>query len=392
MKLTFILPTRNRAELAMAAIRSLLAQDGEGCNVEIVVSDNSSAEDEVRRLAEFCRDANDPRVAYVRPPHDLRMGPHWNRAAEQALARAGVTHLGLLYDRKVWRTGGLRALASACERDPGMTVTYGCDYAFPTPGGRVAVEYPGSGKLYEIRTRRVVELTAQATLGKLEQAFPVFSNCMTPRATLEKMRARFGSICDSAMPDSAFAYRFCAVEERYRHLDRALVIAYAYEKSNGLAYFRNDRSGAYGDWVRLWGDQSWLDAAPIPGLPLGQNVMFHEYVLVQRAEGEERFPAIDFQRYLQELATGLEWIEDLEWRAKMRAELERHGWREKRRPLVRRIASRLLAPFRRRPAPVGPGRTFATDEEAVRHLAEPRPFRETNPNLAALEPVEVAPR
>ncbi|HEX6087206.1 MAG TPA: glycosyltransferase family A protein [Thermoanaerobaculia bacterium] len=392
MKLTFVLPTRNRAELAIAAIRSLLAQDGEGCSVEVVVSDNSSSEEEVRRLADFCRRAADARVAYLRPPHELRMGPHWNWAAEQALARDGVTHVGVQYDRKVWKAGGLRALATACERDPGMTVTYGCDLALPAPQGRLAVEYAGSGKLYEIRTRRVLELTARGTLRDLEQAFPVFSNCVTPRATLERMRARFGSICDSAMPDSAFAYRFCAVEERYRHLDRALVSAYASDKSNGLAYFRGDTSGTYGDWMKMWGNDSWLDAAPIPGLPLGQNVMFHEYVLVQRAEGEERFPRIDFEGYLRELASALAWIENPEWRAKMRAELERHGWREQRRPLVRRIASRLLAPFRGRQSPVGRRPTFATDEETVRHLAEPRPFREQNPNLAALEPAEVAPR
>jgi glycosyltransferase involved in cell wall biosynthesis len=386
MKLTFVIPTRNRAGLAIAAVRSLFAQDG--CDVDILISDNSSSDEEVRRLAEFCRDAGDPRLAYIRPPRELRMAAHWNWVAEQALARDGVTHIGLQYDRKLWKPGALGTLIAACERDLDATVTFGCDLSIPSAGGRMAAEYPGSGKLYEIRTGRVIELTARGMIGKLEQAFPVFSNSVVPRATLERMRARFGSVCDSAMPDSAFAYRFCATEERYLHFDRAPVIAYSYEKSNGLAYFRGDESGTYGDWVKLWADDSWLDAAPLPDLRLGQNVMFHEYVLVQRAVGEERFPSIDFPAYLRTLAHGLPSIEDPALRAQMRAVLERHGWREEQRPLVRRIASRLLAPLRKQP----PAPEFATDAQAVQHLLRPRPFRRRNPNLAALEPVEVAPR
>ncbi|HUR83169.1 MAG TPA: glycosyltransferase family A protein [Thermoanaerobaculia bacterium] len=387
MKLTFILPTRNRAELAMAAIRSLLAQ--EGCDVEILVSDNSSSDDELRRLEEFVRGADDDRVAYLRPPRELRMAGHWNWIAEQALAREDVTHVALQYDRKVWKPGALRALIDACERDPEATLTYGCDVSLHSSRGRTALAYPGSGKLYEIRTRRVVELTARAMIGELEQAFPVFANSIVPRATLERMRARFGSICESAMPDSAFAYRFCATEDRYVHFDAAPVVAYAYEKSNGLAYFRGDASGTYGDWMRLWGNDAWLDAAPVPNLPLGPNVMFHEYALVQRAAGEERFPRVDFPAYLRVLAVGLASIENPALRAELRAVLERHGWAEERRSLLRRLASRLRAPFRRA-APPAP--EFATDAEAVQHLLAPRPFLPKNPNLAALKPVEVAAR
>jgi len=388
MKLTFVLPTRNRAELAIAAIRSLLAQ--EGCAVRIVVSDNSSVDEEVRRLAEFCRNAGDARLLYVRPPESLLMATHWNWAVEQAMERTDGTHFGIQYDRKLWKPGALGPLASVCERHPEATVAYGCDVAFQTPSDVATWIPPATGRLYEIRTATLVRLTSAGMVRELGLALPVFANCLAPRATLERMKARFGSICDSAAPDSAFTYRLAATEDRYLYLDQAPVLAYAYRLSNGFAYFRGDTRGTYGDWVKLWGDRPWLEAAPIPGLSLGQNVMFHEYVMVQRAVGEHRFPPIDREGYLRELALGLHWIDDPARLKEMRNVLREHGWREQRRPLYRRVASRILAPFRRWRVPPTP--TFATEEEAVQYLLQPRPFQAENPDLASLDPIEVAPR
>jgi glycosyltransferase involved in cell wall biosynthesis len=387
MKLTLVIPTRNRAALAIAAIRSLLPQAD--ADIEILVSDNSSSSEEARQLEAFVRGCGDVRVAYVRPPRELRMAAHWDWAAEQALARTHATHIGVQYDRKLWKPDALRGVVAACAVNARATVTYGCDLSMPTPNGRDAIVYPGSGKLYEIRTERIVELTSRARIGELEQAFPVFSNCIVPRGTLERMRDRFGSICDSAVPDSAFAFRFCAVEERYFHFDRAPVVAYSYEKSNGLAYFRGDTSGTYGDWIELWRGDPWIDAAPIPNLPLGQNVMFHEYVLVQRRVGDERFPPIDFAAYMRVLALGLPIIEDAALRAELQSVLERHGWREERPALSRRVIKAVIAPFRRVPSPPP---HFATDAEAVQYLLQPRSLLPANPNLAALDPVEVPAR
>ena len=55
--------------------------------------------------------------------------------------------------------------------------------------------------------------------------------------------------------------------------------------SNGWGYLRGKETGAWADWIKLWGDRPWIDAAPIPGINLGYNVMFHEYNLVRRVAG-----------------------------------------------------------------------------------------------------------
>jgi hypothetical protein len=390
MKFCFVLVTRNRTELAMTAIRSLLTQE-DGVAFDVVVSDNSEAADDARRLEEHCRALGDPRVTYIRPPEPLGMPTHWNWAVEQALVRSDATHFGMQYDRKMWKPGELRVFAAACAVDPRATVSYASDVAFLKPSGYEAWAMPVTGRLYEMRTSAIVKLTSRGMVHELGYAYPQFANCMTPRSTIERVRERFGTICDSATPDVSFTFRLCTLDERYLYLDRACVLVYGYRFSNAFSYFKGDIDGTYGDWARTWGDRPWLDAAPIPGLDLGLNIMFHEYGDVQRVVGEKRFPPIDRKGYLRDLSHGLVWIVDPVRQQEMRRILREHGWREERRTLVRRILSRLRRAIRRTPAepPPPPAPVFPTEEEAVQHLLQPRPFTKRNPQIAPLEPVEV---
>jgi hypothetical protein len=230
---------------------------------------------------------------------------------------------------------------------------------------------------------------------------------MVPRNTFARIRTRFGSICDSASPDVAFVFRLCAVDDVFHHLDQALFIVYGFAHSNGWGYLRGDVSGAWADWIKLWGDRPWIDAAPIPELNLGQNVMFHEYNLVRRVAGD-RFPPIDRERYLDNLGSSLASISDLKLRSEMYETLERHGWRGElpqppaAKPLYKRVLGppvrplrRLIAAARRKVSgPFGNGHTavFANDAAAVRYLlAHEYTSEETSDNrLASLHAVPVA--
>lgn len=412
MKIAIVMPTRNRPRYALAAIESLLSQTG--CAFEVIVSDNSSSEADVRTVAEFCRAANDPRLIYIRPPEELDMAAHWDWALEQALVCSDATHFTIHYDRKIWKPKSLRLLAATGERYPERIVTYAADTAFPAPPFFVAGQFPVSGKLYEIRSAQVVRLSSRAMIREMTYAFPLLSNCITPRAVIERVRDRFGSICRSATPDAAFTYRFCAIEERFLHLDHSLVMMYGFEHSNALGYFRVDAGGSFGDFMKLWGSRPWLDAAPIPGLGLGHNVLFHEYGLVQRIVGDGLFPPIDRNAYLRELASGLAFIPDPSVKAEMRRVIEEHGWRGEEpsayvprpRPLYRRLlgkAARLvgLSPRPRQAVallladrfgicpPDLDGYVFPTEEMTMRYLLQcPRRLRH-NELLDPMQPTEV---
>ncbi|HUR83168.1 MAG TPA: hypothetical protein VM733_20595 [Thermoanaerobaculia bacterium] len=386
MKLCFILVTRNRVDLAIATLRSLLTQDGD-TPFDVVLSDNSESPEDTRKLEEHCRALADPRVIYIRPQKPMPMCPHWEWAIEQAMQLSDATHFGVQYDRKLWRPGELRPFAAACAVDPRATVAYACDVAFQKPHGVEAWTIPVTEKLYEIRTRTIADLVSRGMLYELGNAYPLLANCMAPRETMERVRARFGSICNSSTPDVVFTFRLCALDESFLYLDRASVIAFGYRFSNGFSYLRGDVSGAYGDWVKTWGDRPWLEAAPLPGLDLGLNILFHEYALVQREAGADRLPPIEREGYLNAIAKGLEWIDDRARKEKMLRILRDEGWREKGKPpLLFRIRRSINAALGRIPPPAP---TFATDDEAVHYLLQPRPPAPHNPHLTMLDAIEV---
>ena len=404
MKLGLVIATRNRPAVAAANIRSILSQDGD---FALVVSDNSERSDDRDALEKTCRDAGDPRLLYIRSPKSLTMPSHWDWAMEQALARTDATHLGIQYDRRLWKPGGVRRLAAAVAAGPEMTTTYGWDSVFASEEHSVASRLQASGGLFAIRTSEIIERCARAEFVELDQVYPALANCIVPRGTFERIRAKFGNICDSGTPDAAFLFRVCAVDEVVHHLDHALFITYGYALSNGWAYIRGDVSGSWADWIKLWGDRPWIDAAPVPGLSLGYNVMFHEYNLVRRV-APDRFPPIDQERYLNHLGSSLTYISDPEVRSRMRGILETHGWREPvpqsplTKPLYERILGPPTRPFRRIVSAMRSGmqrRTgsaqaavFANDADGVRYLLahEATPDMRHADRLSSLHAVPVA--
>lgn len=319
-----VIPTRNRADLAIAAIRSLLASSDPRL-LHVIVSNNSSEPEHVRQLADFCAHSADARLVHIRPPRPLPMAEHWDWATQQALERSGATHFALHYDRRV-STPRLRRLFELTERWPDVAITYLLDAVYPLPPRFVVQQPAWTGDLYEIRTSTALQVAARGMLTDRWQSFPVLVNCVTPRAVIDRVRERFGDVCASTSPESCFGFRLCATEERYLHFDAALGTHYGYARSNGLGYVRGETSGTFADFVRLFGDRPWLEAAPIPGLSLGQNTFYNEYALVRREAGTERFPPIEMDGYLRDLARGLAWLSDPARRAGMREVLVRHGW------------------------------------------------------------------
>jgi glycosyltransferase involved in cell wall biosynthesis len=398
--IAIVIPTRNRADLAIAAIRSLLAYDDARLRY-VVVSNNSSEPEEVRRLEAFCAQSGDARLLHVRPPRALTMAENWDFAAQQALDRTEATHFAMHYDRRLSKPE-LPAVFDLVDRWPDLTITYLLDILLPQQDRYTLHRMPGSGGVYAVRTARAVQVASQGGLTDLWQSFPVLVNAVTPRAVMERVRRRFGDVCASSSPESCFGFRLAAIEERYLHFDRSLGVHYAFARSNGMGYLRNDTSGSYADFMQLFGERPWLDAAPIPGMSLGQNSFYHEYEMARRAAPEARFPAIEMQGYLKDLARGLPWIADPERQAALRAMLAEHGWSwsgglqaaESRRAEARRSTLRRWLGFLR--ADYLPPRwnrtlSFRDERKALRYaLTVPSPHLAQNDSLAPLEPVRLS--
>src|SRR3954452_14533855 len=168
-------------------------------------------------------------------------------------------------------------------------------------------------------------MASHGRIPELGQSFPILSNCVVPRATIEEIRRRFGDICDSTGPDAAFTFRLCAFEDSYLHLDRALGITYAHHRSAGHGYL-SGRETDYKDFRSAFDGRPWLDAVALPHLDLGGNMLMHEYELVRREVGD-RFPPLSTEGYLNGLSYGLELIADPARREAYAKALVHRGWR-----------------------------------------------------------------
>jgi glycosyltransferase involved in cell wall biosynthesis len=389
--LAIVIPTRNRTELARNAIRSLRDQD---CPLEIWVSDNSSVPD--AELRAFC-DAHG--VSCIRPPREMSTPAHWDWAIREVMARSSTaTHFGVHYDRKWSRRGEYTPLRDVVTRWPDQVVTFGGDAVADDP--LRLWRTPWTGKLFAIDTAAVTRLTAQGRINEIAWMLPLLSNCIVPRAILNGVIARFGDLCDSTSPDSAFALRFYALYDRYLYLDRSVGVLYSPHRSTGAGYLR-DRGGDWADYEKLYGrgepvDRSrWLHAAPIPGVNLGQNALFHEYELVRRETGD-RLPPIDRDGYLEHLADGLSWKRG-SIRKELRQLLRDHGWKGMapayRRQRLRSIFREKVLRFFARTSggiPNARGVVFRDDRHALQYALEHprRPSRRAR-HLAVVKPVEM---
>lgn len=388
VEIAVVIPTRNRDSLAIAAARSLLGQ-----SVEIFISDNSDTPGAVRGFCE-AREG----VHYLRPPSVLAMADHWDWALRQAMARSQATHFSVHYDRAVSKPGLWPALAAAAAARPDLLTTFMRDNIVAYPAPRRLWQLPWTGRTYTVSGERLATLVASGRVHAIAPILPLLANCVVPRSVLERLQARFGSVCRGAGPDSAFMARFLASHRESLHFDCAVSVLCGSERSAGLGYMRGV-GGDFADFRRIAGDEAWLPHAPVPGLNLGFNLLFHDYETVRRETGD-RLPQIDRRAVLDALAADLPWVADSEERSRLVRLLRDHGWAgAEPKPFSARRGPRPAYQFSvllgARWLGLAPntisGFAFRNDETALAHaLRYPRRRQNHPEHIALAEPVELS--
>ena len=217
--LVVIIPTRNRSDLAMRAVRTTLdvpVQD----QVQILVSDNSTEESEISALQAFCQGLGDDRVRYLRPPTPMRMADHWEWAFEQgAQWLCGQSSYGApgSKDFPSWRPP--RALRSQPAHPDSVIVSQWdavLDHIHPI----VVTAKPWSGRLSELRSEALLAANARAASAVEQVPSPMIA--IHPRRVFHQIRERFGDYCLSIAPDFCFGYRVLDVEESVLFYDKPM--------------------------------------------------------------------------------------------------------------------------------------------------------------------------
>ena len=320
-----VIPTRNRASLAMNAVRSVLDERIE--DLEVLVSDNSTSESEREQLQSFCASLGESRLRYVGPPQSLGMPDHWQWAIEQALANYDASHFTYLTDRMMFRAGGLRETLDLAALYPDKVITYNHDRICDNTRPIRIEEYEVTEKLLEVQSPHLLQLCADAIL---HHGLPRMLNCIVPRRVLQAIANRFGKVFSSIAPDFNFCFRCLDLEDSILFYDKSPMFHYALDRSLGATGTRGESTPELNDFeANLPVDSVNRNyATPIPSLITATNAVFNEYLIYKQETDSPRFPEVNLQNYLRANATEVAEVSDPQLRAQTLALLVKHGYRE----------------------------------------------------------------
>lgn len=291
IKLLVVVPTRNRGRLAAAAARSVIDQLQPGTS--LWVSDNSTEPSERDELERFCSQHHD-QARYLRPPEPLAMGKHWEWIAQQILADGSISHVSFLTDRMLLRPRGLGIMLKLCERFPQQVIACEHDHIddFHAPVKLEQVAW--TGRLLQIDSAR---FSAYVLKVGWTQLLPRLVNGVTPCSTLRAVNSFYGNVCDLVSPDVGFGMRMLERAESFIFYDRALLVDYAMARSHGYNVQRGIVNQDAADFAAQLAGGNYASAAPIPGLTVNGNYLYHEYVQVRAGSDHHRLPAINLAQY-----------------------------------------------------------------------------------------------
>lgn len=316
-----VIPTRNRADLVQNAMKSVLDQPD--CDGPLLISDNSTSLKQREELRQHVEQLKNARVKYLVPPEPLSMTRHWDWAMGQALALYDPSHVTYLTDRMMFKPGALSGLIEILRAYPDKVVSYMHDVVDDFSRPVVVRQYTWTGNLYEVPSRRLLEMVAQSLV--YDSSLPRMLNCVVPRSLLETMADRFGNVFASVAPDWSFAFRTLAVVESILFYDKAILVHYAQGQSNGQSAHYGVENSAYRDFIQELRALPPNFAAPFPEIITVWNWIISEYCHAKEVTRSPKFPELNLENYVHALAVGIERIVDPERRQQMRDLLAARG-------------------------------------------------------------------
>lgn len=307
-----LIPTRNRADLAIAAIRSVLDEPVD--NIQLIVSDNSSVEDQKARLRGFC-ELFHSNVRYISPPTPLSMSQHWDWAMQQSIRTADIDHFIYLTDRSIFKAGALSTIEKIVRTYPEEVISYDWTTVFDHSIPIVILEQQHTGQILKLDATKLLALSAQAVFPR---SLPRMMTCCVPVSVLEEIKQTFGTVFSSISPDYNFCYRCLKTVNRIVFYDQAVFVSYALARSTGMGITRKatDASIDFEGQLDLNGRPQRF-ATPVPSFETVTNYILHEYCVVKAETGSPEFPEISRRAYLARNARDIMSLEDKDLKRRM---------------------------------------------------------------------------
>lgn len=363
-RLAILIPTRNRGELACRAALSIL-QSSAGLPVDIIISDNSTDDQESARIDAFLAKGASRNASLIRPTVPLAMTEHWQWAISQVRSISTSTHFFILTDRMLFKDGELAKLLSIIMAYPDELVSFTYDRIGDYSQPITFLPLPRTGLLYRMDAKDLLHKTANMVF---YSCLPRMLNCVVPGSVLDAIEARFGTIFASISPDYCFCYRALGILESILYYDKSVLVNYASNRSNGASFTRGIMTRDRKDFERNLPPHALNGSAPIPQLKTVGNAVIHEYCNVRQYFSSGKFPEVALHPYLEYMASEIRAFLDPTVLADAENVLARHGWRStpgfKLRLWKAKLLRRMLSLRQRK---------FRTIADAIQYATTRRP-------------------
>ena len=273
---TVVIPTRNRTELFIETLQSVLSQEFD--DFEVIVSDNST-DDNTQAAIEPFRDI--PKLTVLRTDGSLSMPKHWEFATTQALGR----YVLVLTDRSVLKPHALNAIHAAISSSAeDVTV---CSWRWSLRDDGSSLEYADI-PLYE---GGILTLTSTGIVQKFinrqhvyPYELPRAMNACYRNDLAAEIRRKHGVLFLPVAPDYTCAFLLLAHTEKVLFIDIALFISQGLGISNGgNAYSSMSVAESY---LSTLGITDYYVHVPIK-MPLIENVLFEDFLAIREMAGGE---------------------------------------------------------------------------------------------------------
>lgn len=227
-KITIIIPTRNRAETLVHALRTCVEQAY--ANLRIIVSDNMSTDDTCAVVSSF----DDARLTYINPGKSLSMSHHW----EFALSHVTDGYVSILGDDDGFVQGAIQDAADIIAQTgtKALSTNYGL-YWWPsvfdkTRANQLHVSFRSGHETLDA----AIELGHVIAGRKHYLAIPCLYNSFIDVSLVEAAKRPTGQFFHSQIPDVYSSVALTGLLDQFVYSRRSLKVFGISGKSNGAAH------------------------------------------------------------------------------------------------------------------------------------------------------------
>jgi hypothetical protein len=270
--LTILIPSRNRPQQVLRALKSLEKLHLDDFVLRVVISDNSDIP--------YQKMSSPLQLLALRPPSRFVMPLHWDWMIDQVES----DYFTILTDRSILLPENFSEALSRIDSADADLIAYsfagyGIHY-FPYFVGGLG--YTNSS--YDLSSSSIMD---DARKSHYWAAFPRALNCIFSARAVRSLKDKFGNVFDGVSPDVNFAFRYLSIFDHFLYLDKPVFLSVSSNDSNGRASLRGEMTELQ-TWalneskMRL----SRFDGLPnIADLPLAINSISHEMADIHGLDG-----------------------------------------------------------------------------------------------------------